>query len=69
MSAILIVDLIGQGTDMKPSEFQKKHNLTDDEMSRIKIIMKTFNAQEIIVSDKPFRTDDDEIFRKRIDTL
>ena len=54
---------------MKPSEFQKKHNLTDDEMSQIKIIMQTFNAEEIIVSDKPFRTDDEEIFRKRIDSL
>lgn len=54
---------------MKPSEFQKKHNLTDDEMSQIKIIMKKFNAKEIVVSDKPFRTDDEEIFRKRIDSL
>ena len=54
---------------MRSSEFQNKHQLADDDMSKIKTIMKTFNAKEITVSEKPFRTDDEKIFRKRIDSL
>ncbi len=54
---------------MRASEFQSKHQLTNDDMYKIKTVMKTFNAKEITVSEKPFRTNDETIFRKRIDAL